>query len=232
MDYSKKTILIVDDESDIVEFISYNLKREGFKVHSANNGKDALQLTIEIHPDLILLDVMMPGLDGIEVCEQIRKTPGVDHTIIAMLTARSESYSQIAGFDAGADDYIIKPIRPKLLVSRIKALVKRSGYGKLPADSSGTDVRDFGNVQIYIEKHRVTVNENDVALPKKEFQILSLLTSKPSRVFTREEIYNYVWGDDVFVSDRTIDVYIRKLREKIGQERIVTIKSVGYKFEA
>ncbi|HKK63175.1 MAG TPA: response regulator transcription factor [Bacteroidales bacterium] len=232
MDFSKKTILIVDDESDILEFISYNLNKEGFNVHSAKSGNEALGIISDIIPDLVLLDVMMPGMDGIEVCERIRKNPVVSHILIAMLTARSESYSQIAGFDAGADDYIIKPIRPKLLVSRIKALLKRSKVNNDNNDTFSPDFREFGDIRIHLDNYKVVVDKKDIMLPKKEFQILTLLTSKPSRVFTRDEIYNHVWGNEVFVSDRTIDVYIRKLREKIGQDRIMTIKSVGYKFEA
>ncbi len=230
MDNRKTKILIVDDEQDILEFVSYNLKREGFIVDTVSNGKKALDMAKKMHPDLILLDVMMPGMDGIEVCEEIRRTPEIRHILIAMLSARAESYSQIAGFDAGADDYMIKPIRPKVLVSRIKALLKR------PYPHNGVEIvttetlRNFGDLLIDVEKHRVLVKSKEINLPKKEFMLLSLLTSRPSRVFSRDEIYNYVWGKDVYVCDRTIDVYIRKLREKIGQERIKTIKSVGYSF--
>ncbi|MEX0981253.1 MAG: response regulator transcription factor [Bacteroidales bacterium] len=231
MDSRKTKILIVDDEQDILEFVSYNLKREGFHVDTVSNGKKALDIAKKMHPDLILLDVMMPGMDGIEVCEEIRRTPEIRHILIAMLSARAESYSQVAGFEAGADDYMIKPIRPKVLVSRIKALLKR------PHPENGREivrteaVRNFGDLLIDIEKHRVLLKSKEINLPKKEFMLLSLLTSKPSRVFSRDEIYNHVWGKDVYVCDRTIDVYIRKLREKIGQERIKTIKSVGYSFE-
>jgi len=232
MNNERKTILVVDDEQDIVEFISYNLEKEGFNVASANNGKQALEQTLKLHPDLILLDVMMPEMDGIETCEEIRKNPEVSNTVIAMLTARAESYSQIAGFDAGADDYIIKPIRPKVLVSRIKALLKRTSYAIPQKEMANESARVFRNLLIDVEKHRVVVDQKEVDLPKKEFLLLSLLTSKPAKVFSREEIYNHVWGENVYVCDRTIDVYIRKLREKIGQERIKTIKSVGYRFEA
>jgi two-component system alkaline phosphatase synthesis response regulator PhoP len=228
----KKSILVVDDEHDILEFLSYNLKREGFLVDTANNGKIALELVKQLKPDVVLLDVMMPEMDGIEVCDQIRKTPGISKTLIAMLTARAEVYSQIAGFEAGADDYILKPIKPKLLISRIKALLKRASYPESDHQKQSQAQRDFGNLLIDLEKHKVVVDSVDVELPKKEFLLLSLLTSKPSKVFSRDEIYDHIWGDDVFVSDRTIDVYIRKLREKIGQDRIKTIKSVGYRFEA
>jgi two-component system alkaline phosphatase synthesis response regulator PhoP len=232
MNNQQKSILIVDDEQDILEFVSYNLKREGFIVNTASNGKVAVELTKQLRPDLVLLDVMMPQMDGIEVCEEIRRTPEINNTLIAMLSARSESYSQIAGFDAGADDYMIKPIRPKVLVSRIKALLKRP-YGISPQEYQSVPVvRDFGGLFIDIEKHQVIVDSKNIVLPKKEFLLLSLLTSKPSRVFSRQEIYDHVWGDDVYVCERTIDVYIRKLREKIGQDRIKTIKSVGYSFES
>jgi len=232
MNTNSSTILVVDDEEDIVEFVSYNLKREGYKVFTANNGKKAIELTKKHRPDLILLDVMMPGMDGIEVCDEIRKTSEISDTIVALLTARSESYSQIAAYDAGADDYITKPIRPRVLMSRIKALLKRTSVRLDNAHMISETSRNIGNLQIDIEKHKVLVNGQEIELPKKEFTLLNLLTSKPSKVFSRQEIFNYVWGPDVFVCDRTIDVYIRKLREKIGQTRITTIKGVGYRFES
>lgn len=231
MNYQDKTILLVDDEQDILEFVSYNLKREGFKISTANNGRKALEIAKQIKPDLMLLDVMMPEMDGIEVCETIRKTPEINNTLIAMLTARSESYSQIAGFDAGADDYIIKPIRPKVLISRIKALLKRSLYSTNGIAKKESDTRIFGDLKINIEQHSVKLNSNELDFPKKEFTLLALLTSRPEKVFSRNEIYQFVWGEDV-VCDRTIDVYIRKIREKIGQDRIKTIKSVGYRFQS
>ncbi len=224
------SILLVDDEQDILEFVSYNLKREGFRIYTANNGRKALEVAKDVKPDLILLDVMMPEMDGIEVCDVIRRTPEIDKTVIAMLTARDESYSQIAGFEAGADDYIIKPIRPKVLISRIKALLKRTSYSGASIQNS-QDLREFGKLVIDISKHKVVVDKREVDFPKKEFSLLTLLTSKPEKVFTRDEIYHHVWGEDV-VCDRTIDVYIRKLREKIGNDMIKTIKSVGYRFEA
>ena len=231
MNYQMKTILIVDDEQDILEFVSYNLKQEGFRVHTATNGKIAIELAKQLHPDVILLDVMMPEMDGIATCEEIRKTPGIRDTLIAMLSARSESYTQIAGLEAGADDYMVKPIRPKLLVSRVKALLKRPDHSKSVEDSKNQSFRWFGDLRIDLEKHHVSVAEEIMNLPKKEFQLLTLLSSVPGKVFTRGEIYDHVWGEDIVVSDRTIDVYIRKLREKIGQGRITTVKSVGYRFE-
>jgi two-component system alkaline phosphatase synthesis response regulator PhoP len=225
------TILLVDDEQDILEFLSYNLRQEGFDVHTAANGRIALEKANQLLPDVILLDVMMPEMDGIEVCEVIRKTPKIRDARIAMLSARSESYTQIAGLEAGADDYMVKPIRPKVLVSRIKALLKRPDMTRSGGEPANHSVRRFGNLFVDLEKHYLAVNEEQLNLPKKEFQLLTLLTSSPGKVFTRDEIYSHVWGEEVVVSDRTIDVYIRKLREKIGQDRITTIKSVGYRFE-
>ncbi|HYX05837.1 MAG TPA: response regulator transcription factor [Bacteroidales bacterium] len=228
---SKFRILVVDDEDDILEFVGYNLKKEDYKVFTASNGKTAIKIANEVLPHLILLDVMMPEMDGIETCEQIRALPGTQNTIIAFLTARSEDYSQVAGFEAGGDDYITKPVRPKVLISRIKALLKRYGsyteLDSIPDDS----VLKFGELQIDKERHQVIFKGNEIDLPKKEFKLLLLLTSRPSRVFTRDEIFDNIWGSDVLVGDRTIDVYIRKLREKIGLNVIKTIKGVGYKFE-
>ena len=224
-------VLIVDDEADIREFLTYNLKKEGFNVYTANDGRSAINLSQEIEPQLILLDIMMPGIDGIETCEKIRENPATRKTLIIFLTARSEDYSQIAGFGAGADDYITKPVKPKVLISRIKALLKRYFDNELGPQSENDNVLHLGNISIDKEKYHVTVNKETVVLPKKEYNLLLLLTSKPSKVFTRDEIFNRIWGNDVFVGDRTIDVYIRKLREKIGEKRIVTIKGIGYKFE-
>lgn len=223
-------ILIVDDELDILEFISYNLKKEGFLVFTANNGKNAIDIAREVVPHLILLDVMMPEMDGIETCEKLREQVGLHQTVIAFLTARAEDYSQIAGFDAGGDDYITKPIKPKVLVSRIKALLKR--FSRIAADEKQVPSgKELGDIFIDTEKYLVVVKGQEVYLPKKEFNLLRLLTSRPSKVFTREEIFDYIWGTDIFVGDRTIDVYIRKLREKLGADLIKTIKGVGYKFE-
>src|SRR5690554_3413546 len=215
-------ILLVDDEPDILEFLAYNLKKEGFQVQTAQNGREALKVAQEQLPHLIVLDVMMPGMDGIETCEEIKKQPQLQDSLVAFLTARGEDYSQIAGFEAGADDYIAKPIKPRVLISRIQALLRRKG---VMGDESVTEIDG-----LILDKDRyiVTVDGEDLTLPKKEFELLALLISKPGRVFTREGIYDAVWGDDV-VGDRTIDVHIRKLREKLGNERIITIKGVGYK---
>lgn len=229
MDQNGYKILIVDDEPDILEFLSYNLKKEGFQIYTSNNGRKALSLAVEIQPHLILLDIMMPEMDGIEMCERIRETPEIKNCIVAFLTARTEDYSQIAGFEAGGDDYIAKPIKPKLLVSRINALLKRYSPN-LPKSIQEPQV-SFGNIVIDNEKYIVLIDGNEVYLPKKEFELLKLLTSRPSKVFTREEIFDYIWGDETFVGDRTLDVYIRKLREKLGDNLIKTIKGVGYKFE-
>lgn len=217
-------VLLVDDENDILEFVSYNLKKEGFDVYTAANGKDAIRVALEVRPQLIILDVMMPEMDGIETCEELRKLPELADSIIAFLTARGEDYSQIAGFEAGADDYIAKPIKPKVLVSRVKALLRRTG-------GSANDA-SRGESSIFIDKARYIVAKDNVEieLPKKEFELLALLHSKPHKVFTREEIFSSIWGDNVVVGDRTIDVHIRKLREKIGDEYIKTIKGVGYKY--
>jgi len=232
MSDSQSKILLVDDEVDILEFISYNLEKEGYKVYTAQNGAEAIKVAEKTLPDLIILDVMMPEMDGIAACEEIRRIPSLQHTMIAFLTARGEDYSQIAGFEAGADDYITKPIRPKVLVSRVKALLKRtSAIGILPAavvDSGHTIV--IGNLVIDKERYLILKDGVEMVLPRKEFELLSLLVSKPGKVFTREEIYYSVWGDNVVVGDRTIDVHIRKLREKIGNEQIKTLKGIGYKF--
>ena len=218
-------ILLIDDEPDILEFLSYNLKKENYEVFTAENGTEGINVAKKERPDLIIIDVMMPGIDGIETCAEIRKIPKLKNTLIAFLTARSEDYSQIAGFDAGADDYISKPIKPKVLLSRVKALLRRSG------DVSHPDMIEVGGLNIDREKYSVKKNNEEIIFPKKEFELLSLLASKPGRVFTREEILDKVWGDDVVVGDRTIDVHIRKLREKLGEEYIRTVKGVGYKFE-
>lgn len=225
-------ILLVDDEPDIIEFISYNLRKEGFAVSTASNGIDAVKIATDIKPHLIILDVMMPGMDGIETCEEIKSKPELKDSLVAFLTARGEDYSQIAGFDAGADDYITKPVKPKVLVSRIRALLKRyntseSGHAH-PNDSPNSIT--LGDLTIDRERYLVIHKGKELELPKKEFELLLLLASKPDRVFTRDEIYTAVWGDNIIVGDRTIDVHIRKLREKIGQDYIKTIKGVGYKF--
>jgi len=232
MSESQSKILLVDDEVDILEFISYNLEKEGYKVYTAQNGAEAIKVAEKALPDLIILDVMMPEMDGIAACEEIRRIPALQHTIIAFLTARGEDYSQIAGFEAGADDYITKPIRPKVLVSRVKALLKRtSTVGTAPvAIIENTHTVTVGNLVIDKERYLIMKDGEEMILPRKEFELLSLLVSKPGKVFTREEIYYSVWGDNVVVGDRTIDVHIRKLREKIGNDQIKTLKGIGYKF--
>lgn len=222
-------ILLVDDEPDIIEFLSYNINKEGYDVYTANNGKEAINLAKKIKPHLILLDVMMPEMDGIETCEALRQDQNLQNTIIAFLTARGEDYSQIAGFDAGGDDYITKPVKPKVLVSRIKALLKRF---KPANDSDQQDEMVIKQANLIIDRERYLVIKDgeELILPKKEFELLVLLISKPDRVFTRDEIFNSVWGENIIVGDRTIDVHIRKLREKIGDNHIKTIKGVGYKY--
>jgi len=222
-------ILLVDEEEDILEFVSCNLEREGFKVFTARNGREAIQMVTKVKPDLVILDVMMPEMDGIAACEEIRKLPGCRDVVIAFLTARGEDYSQIAGFDAGADDYITKPIRPKVLISRVKALLKRTG-GNAAEAAEQEKVLHIGNLVIDKEKFTLRVDDDEMMLPRKEFELLSLLVSKPDKVFLRDEIYKAVWGDNVIVGDRTIDVHIRKLREKIGNDHIRTLKGIGYKF--
>jgi len=222
-------ILLVDDEEDILEFVSYNLQREGFRVYSARNGLEAIEMAGKVKPDLVILDVMMPEMDGIAACEEIRKLPSCKNVVIAFLTARGEDYSQIAGFEAGADDYITKPIRPKVLISRVKALLKRSGG--IGADSTENEkILNVGSMVIDKERYVLITEGKELTLPRKEFELLSLLVSKPDKVFTRDEIYKAVWGNNVIVGDRTIDVHIRKLREKIGNDHIRTLKGIGYKF--
>lgn len=230
MENNNIKILLVDDEADILEFLSYNLKKQGYQIFTAKNGKQALIKAKEIIPHLVLLDIMMPEIDGIEACEQIRKIDTLNNTLIAFLTARGEDYSQIAGFEAGADDYISKPIKPKVLVSRIKALLKRHNDYKLDLRIDNQKIIKNGNILIDKNNYKVTVNNEIVNLTKKEFYLLLLLISKPEKVFTRDEIFSSVWGENVVVGDRTIDVHIKKLREKIGDEHIVTIKGFGYKF--
>ena len=223
-------ILLVDHEVDILEFISYNLEKEGYKVYTAKNGLEAIKIAEKKIPHLIILDVMMPEMDGIAACEEIRKIPALKNTIIAFLTARGEDYSQIAGFEAGADDYITKPVRPKVLVSRVKALLKRTGEPAPAEVVQDVNTVSIGNLVIDKERYLIRMGGEEMVLPRKEFELLSLLVSKPGKVFTREEIYYSVWGDNVVVGDRTIDVHIRKLREKIGNDHIRTLKGIGYKF--
>ena len=222
-DYS---ILLVDDEPDILEFLGYNLRKEGYTVHTAENGKEAIIKASKTLPHLIILDVMMPEMDGIETCLEIKKNPKLANTLIVFLTARGEDYSQLAGFEAGADDYITKPIKPKIITSRVKALLRR--YKDDEAPKNTVELKD---IIIDREKYVVIKDGNEIILPRKEFELLLMLCSKPNKVFTRSEIFSNVWGDDVIVGDRTIDVHIRKIREKIGIENLKTIKGVGYKYE-
>jgi two-component system alkaline phosphatase synthesis response regulator PhoP len=227
MEPTSAKILIVDDEQDIIEILQYNLTKCGYTVYTASDGKEAVKKAKKVLPDLILLDVMMPNLDGIQACEEIRQIPELKNTIIAFLTARSEDYSEIAGFNAGADDYIAKPIRPKVLITRIQTLLKRSKTFDVKESSR---IIEFEGVVIDDEKHVVYFKNKELNLPNKEFKLLSLLVSKPERVFTRDEIYNSVWGTEIIVGDRTIDVHIRKLREKLDEMYIHTIKGIGYTF--
>ena len=217
-------ILLVDDDPDILEIISYSLENEGYSVYKAMNGLQAIEIAEKVTPDLIIMDLMMPEMNGVEACEQIRKSTKLNNVIITFLSARSEDFSQIAGFDAGADDYITKPIRPKVLLSKIKALLRRN---KSDIDAPVIQIND-----LIIDRSRYLVNLKgiEISLPRKEFELLYLLTSSPNTVFTRSKILDVVWGTDVIVGDRTIDVHIRKLREKIGDSSFKTIKGVGYKF--
>ncbi len=223
MSLKKFKILLVDDEPDILEIISYTLKNEGYSVYTAANGIEAIDLARKINPTLIILDVMMPQMDGVEACEIIRNDSEIGDTIITFLSARGEDYSQIAGFNAGADDYITKPIKPRVLKSKIKSLLRRS-------NSEDKDVINFENMTIDRNTYKLIIEGNELSLPKKEFELLFLLCSKPGKVFKREFILESVWGKEVVVGDRTIDVHIRKLREKIGDSYFKTIKGVGYKF--
>jgi len=218
-------ILLVDDEPDILEIVGYNLTLEGYQIITAENGLEALKKAKKYHPHLIILDVMMPEMDGIEACEKLRSIPELSDTIITFLTARGEDYSQVAGFEAGADDYITKPIKPKVLVSKVKALLRR-----FKENASETPNVNLGNLIINREEYKIIKNKKEIVLPRKEFELLSLLASKPGKVFKREDILDKVWGNEVVVGGRTIDVNIRKLREKIGDESFKTIKGVGYKF--
>jgi two-component system alkaline phosphatase synthesis response regulator PhoP len=217
-------ILIVDDEPDILEILSYNLSQVGYQVFTASNGLKAIEKAKKEKPHLIILDVMMPEMDGIEACEQMRKMDVLNETIITFLTARSEDYSQIAGFDAGADDYITKPIKPKVLLSKVKALLRRF------KEKNKKEIYTVGDLTIDKHEYKIILKEEELSLPRKEFELLALLTSDPNKVFKRDEILQHVWGDDVVVGGRTIDVHIRKLREKLGNYYFKTVKGVGYKF--
>jgi two-component system alkaline phosphatase synthesis response regulator PhoP len=226
MEASNYRILLVDDERDVLEFLSYNLRKEGFNVSTAGSGQEAVVKAVEELPHLIVLDVMMPGMDGIAACEEIKQIPALKNSLVVFLTARAEEYSQIAGLDAGADDYITKPIKPKLLISRVKAILRR-----YRGEQSHTETLSLNDFVIDSERFIVVKGGVEITLPKKEFELLRLLASKPNKVFTRDEIFSRVWGDNVIVGDRTIDVHVRKIREKIGIDNIRTVKGVGYKFE-
>ena len=219
------TILLVDDEPDILEFLSYNIRKEGYKVFTASNGEEAIRLTQQLNPSLIILDVMLPEMDGISICEVIRKDLNLAQPLIAFLTARAEDYAQIAGFEAGGDDYISKPIRPRLLISKIEALLRRL------EKSGGIEVNQGErSIKIDREKFTVEIEGKELLLPKKEFELLELLASRPGKVYNREQILAIVWGNETIVGERTIDVHIRKLREKLGDDYIRTIKGIGYTF--
>ena len=220
-------ILLVDDEPNILEILEFNLRKEGFEVATASNGEEGLKLARKLRPDLIVLDIMMPIMDGVEVCRQLRADTDFDNTVITFLTAREEDYSQIAALDVGGDDYITKPIRPRVLISRVKALLRRNAR----QEEEVASVIAIGDLEIDLERIVVRRKEETIELAKKEFDLLTLLASKPGKVFSREEIFNKVWGTDVIVGNRTIDVHIRKLREKLGDHYIKTVKGIGYKFE-
>ena len=220
-------ILLVDDEADILEIVGYNLSQEGYQISTAANGKEAVAKAKKELPHLIIMDVMMPEMDGMEATEAIRKIPELANVIITFLTARSEDYSQVAGFDAGADDYITKPIKPKLLVSKVKALLRRLKED----EGQNSETLNVGGIEINREEYKIVKDDVEIILPRKEFELFYLLASKPGKVFKREEILDKVWGNEVIVGGRTIDVHIRKLREKIGDDFFKTIKGVGYKFE-
>jgi len=226
MDVNDFKILLVDDETDVLDFMKYNLEKEGFWVYTAQNGVEAIQMAKKMNPHLIILDLMMPKMDGIETCRELRNIPEFKNTIITFLTARDEDYSQIAGFEVGADDYITKPIKPRVFISRIRALLRR-----LETNETGGKIL-VADIEVDRERYLVIKAGKEISLPRKEFELLNLLISKPGRVFKREEILSKVWGNDTIVGDRTIDVHIRKLREKIGDDYFKTIKGIGYKFDA
>lgn len=226
MEVNDFKILLVDDETDVLDFMKYNLEKEGFWVYTARDGVEAIQMAKKMNPHLIILDLMMPKMDGIETCRELRNIPEFKNTIITFLTARDEDYSQIAGFEVGADDYITKPIKPRVFISRIKALLRR-----LESNENSSKLQ-VGDIEIDRERYIVIKGGQEISLPRKEFELMNLLVSKPGRVFKREEILSKVWGNDTIVGDRTIDVHIRKLREKIGDDYFKTIKGIGYKFDA
>jgi two-component system, OmpR family, alkaline phosphatase synthesis response regulator PhoP len=224
-DKPKQKVLVVDDEQPILELLKYNLEKEGYSVETANDGLKAVEMAKKFHPDLVLLDIMMPVMDGVEACRRIREIPEVRKTFVIFLTARSEEYSEVAAFDVGADDYITKPIKPRALISRIQAMFRRDPKLNPPADHIAVD-----GLRIDRTSYTVTVNGKEISLPKKEFELLYFLAQSPNKVFTRDELLQHIWGSDVYVVARTVDVHIRKVREKIGEDYITTVKGVGYKF--
>lgn len=221
--FQNRSILIVDDEPDILEFLGYTLKKEGYNVYTATDGIECLKKVKDLQPDMVLLDVMMPNMDGVEACQAIRNELNQKETIIAFLTSRSEDYSQIAGLEAGADDYITKPIRPRVLITKIESLFRRLRGEAIPETNKST-------IHIDLERYLVEIKGIETMLPKKEFELLNLLASRPGKVFNRDQILQIVWGNDTIVGERTIDVHIRKLREKLGNDYIRTVKGVGYTF--
>ena len=220
-------VLVVDDDSDILELLQYNLEKEGYDVKTANNGQKAIDIATIFLPNLILLDIMMPGMDGVETCRILRENPGLVETHILFLTARSEEYSEVAAFDAGADDYITKPIKPRALLSRIGAILRR----ETKKTSKESKKIEIGSLMIDKQSYTVTVNQKAIVLPKKEFELLHFLAQNPNKVFNRDELLQNIWGTDVYVLARTVDVHIRKVREKVGEDFIKTVKGVGYKFD-
>ena len=227
MDISSIKILVVDDDPDIVEILKYNLKNSGYSVKSAGNGVEAIKKAKKFIPDIILMDVMMPEMSGIEACEEIKNINQLSQVIIIFLSARSEDYTQISAYDAGADDYISKPVKPKILLKKISNIAK-----KINSEKNAPNIIDLGSIKINKDEYVVIKDKKEILLPRKEFELLFLLATKPEKVFTREEIMNKVWGTQVVVGDRTIDVHVRKLREKIGEKHIKTLKGVGYKFKS
>jgi len=217
-------ILLIDDEDDILEFLSYNLKKEGFVIETASNGKDGLKIMKKFTPDLIIVDVMMPEIDGIEFCSILRSDKQYEEIIIVFLTARNEDYTQIVALDSGADDFIAKPIKPRLLISKVKSLINRSKKSRI-----NKNILSYSNIILNIDNHQVLIDNDECFFPKKEFEILKKFLKNPSKVFSRDEILNDIWGTDMYVGDRTIDVHIKRIRSKIGQEKIRTIKGIGYK---
>ena len=226
MENNAFTVLLVDDEADILDFVGYNLRKEGYNVLTSDNGRDAIVKAKESIPHLILLDVMMPEMDGIETCREIKRMPGLENSLVVFFTARSEDFTQILSLDAGGDDYITKPIKPAVLISKVNSLLRRH---QLTKESS--NIYEAGDLKINKENYMVYREEEEIQLARKEFELLNLLASRPHKVFTRDEIMSQIWDDDVIVGERTIDVHIRKIREKTGIDHIKTIKGVGYKFD-